>query len=804
MQKTYLFFLLFLLSTLSKGEIRLKVNEFFTSDGLPHRSIGCMIQDKDGLMWFATWNGLCSYDGQQFRGYNTIDSLKIGRLDVIAETEKGEIWCQSYDNHFYLFHPATATFSICDTVMPTLLPGKNTIKKKVECIGNRLILYPPFLSEKFEFQVNENKGLESTLHYCYGDKQGNLWVNFNDKLYKFSFLPIRYNTQTRPDGESSPLFNNEVRSFMIDHHNRLWIGCKNKHIYIYNAKNQFIGYFSRNGRISREPVSFDGKVYHMLEDKSGDIWIATKGEGLFRMESTEAEDVFKPTHYHTQNKNAAISNNELYYLQEDRDQNIWTGTFGCGLDKILPKRKDLEQTPVNQTHIRNFWNIFPKNKKGVRVRHFEFIREHLLAVATTDGLMLCNTETGKMQTLGNGNTMQVHKAHNGKIYVATLGQGLKQLIENNHSWELVSVTASQGDLPDVIVSLTEDQEGNIWLISDNYLTKVYSETGITERYGESFFNKAIVFSEAIPVLTRHGDLLLGTASGFIRMNPRKVKRDSAFIPNLIFTDLKINNKHQITTKILPDSLQEFTLNKTDNSFAIQFSALDFINPDNIKYAYSLEKEDAAENWIYIRNHHSISFSNLQKGKYRLRIKSTNSDGVWVPNEKSIIITVESPVRWLLYVIPGCILLLGAGWFVYYRKRQVSRLLEQADKKEEIELNPSCPEIRTQDDIFIEKIMKYMEENMDNPDLSVDVFASYMGYSRSRFYKQMKSAINKTPVDFIREIRIKRATYLFDSHQYNVSEVAFMTGFSDSKYFSKVFKKETGLTPTEYLNKRDNP
>lgn len=122
------------------------------------------------------------------------------------------------------------------------------------------------------------------------------------------------------------------------------------------------------------------------------------------------------------------------------------------------------------------------------------------------------------------------------------------------------------------------------------------------------------------------------------------------------------------------------------------------------------------------------------------------------------------------------------------------------QKEKIELNPSCPEIRTQDDIFIEKIMAYMEENMDNPDLSVDAFASYMGYSRSRFYKQMKISIDKTPVDFIREMRIKRAAYLLDSRQYNVSEVAFMIGFSDSKYFSKVFKKETGLTPTEYLNR----
>ena len=70
-------------------------------------------------------------------------------------------------------------------------------------------------------------------------------------------------------------------------------------------------------------------------------------------------------------------------------------------------------------------------------------------------------------------------------------------------------------------------------------------------------------------------------------------------------------------------------------------------------------------------------------------------------------------------------------------------------------------------------------------------------SRSILYQRFKEILDTTPAAFITEIRIKRAMQLLSQHKYSVTDVAFMTGFSDAKYFGKVFKKKVGVTPAKY-------
>ena len=117
------------------------------------------------------------------------------------------------------------------------------------------------------------------------------------------------------------------------------------------------------------------------------------------------------------------------------------------------------------------------------------------------------------------------------------------------------------------------------------------------------------------------------------------------------------------------------------------------------------------------------------------------------------------------------------------------------------LTPSQPQITPYDEQFMQKVMEFMEEQMDNAELTIDEFAEKLMLSRTIFYRKLKSIIGLTPVDFIREIRIKRAVQLIDSGEYNFSQVAYMTGFNDPKYFSKCFKKVIGITPSEYKEKK---
>ena len=116
------------------------------------------------------------------------------------------------------------------------------------------------------------------------------------------------------------------------------------------------------------------------------------------------------------------------------------------------------------------------------------------------------------------------------------------------------------------------------------------------------------------------------------------------------------------------------------------------------------------------------------------------------------------------------------------------------------LTPSQPQITPYDEQFMQKVMEFIEEQMDNAELTIDEFAEHLMLSRTIFYRKLKSIIGLTPVDFIREVRIKRAAQLIDSGEYNFSQVAYMTGFNDPKYFSKCFKKVVGITPSEYKEK----
>ena len=96
-----------------------------------------------------------------------------------------------------------------------------------------------------------------------------------------------------------------------------------------------------------------------------------------------------------------------------------------------------------------------------------------------------------------------------------------------------------------------------------------------------------------------------------------------------------------------------------------------------------------------------------------------------------------------------------------------------------------------------RILKYVTEHIDTPDLKIDNIAEAMGMSRSVLYTKIKQQLGMTPIDFVRHVRIMRACELLKDTDESLSSVAFAVGFSDAKYFSKVFKRETGIVPTEY-------
>ena len=277
----------------------------------------------------------------------------------------------------------------------------------------------------------------------------------------------------------------------------------------------------------------------------------------------------------------------------------------------------------------------------------------------------------------------------------------------------------------------------------------------------------------------------------------------------------------------------------------------------MSYAYRLDDGE----WNYLGRSHEASFNHLPAGRHRLQVRSTNSDGEWQDNTTELIIEAE-PTFWeswmgtLLKVLAIVAVVLVA--FHIYRLRQKIRLerqmnsmksnfyedvsqqlrepltqigdmvaadisqgspegstatasLEQVqhqaqemlaiveEKINEYELTP--PEVIDENKRMMDQLMEYLEEHIGDSDLKVEDMAEAVHLGRSVFYGKVKTMTGMAPVDFVRNLRIKRACDLLERSQYTISQIAYQVGFTDPKYFSKCFKKDTGLTPSEFKGQR---
>ena len=114
--------------------------------------------------------------------------------------------------------------------------------------------------------------------------------------------------------------------------------------------------------------------------------------------------------------------------------------------------------------------------------------------------------------------------------------------------------------------------------------------------------------------------------------------------------------------------------------------------------------------------------------------------------------------------------------------------------------PVMPEMSPNDRKFMDKLVELMEQNMDNGELVVDDLVRELAVSRSVFFKKLKTLTGLAPIEFIKEMRIKRAAQLIETGEFNMTQISYMVGINDPRYFSKCFKAQVGMTPTEYREK----
>lgn len=496
------------------------------------------------------------------------------------------------------------------------------------------------------------------------DRQNNFWYSNSFEMGKISFFP---------NASQLTLFDHgyETRAFLVDREKNLWAANKKGVVRIHRPDGSVKGYLTPEGNISPRPASFGRNIYCFMEDKKGEIWLGSKWDGVFRLKNKGNGHYSVQKYEHKENDSYSLSNNSIYSICQDSHGRIWIGTYGGGLNLF----QESQQSGGYFLHNKNLLKNYSRDRFA-KIRIIKEVNQTLL-IGTTEGLLTFSTDfkrpadirfhanvriPDKVTSLSSNDVTYIFTDSRDTTYVLTFTGGINQIVSDSLLTDHIrfkTYTKREGLPSDLVLSMIEDEQNNLWIISENALIKFNPESGSFDRYGKRYLQKEIYFSEGIPVI-QHNQLIIGTEAGIIRINPAALTK-STYTPPIAFTGLKIQGVQQ-TRPI--DDLEELHLEPHERNVSFQFAALDYIEPTSINYAYRLK---GLENqWNEVDNNRTASYINLSPGKYELQIRSTNSDGVWTDNVRSLPINVI-PTFWetywatLFYVV---LFVLFTGTIVY--------------------------------------------------------------------------------------------------------------------------------------------
>ena len=256
-----------------------------------------------------------------------------------------------------------------------------------------------------------------------------------------------------------------------------------------------------------------------------------------------------------------------------------------------------------------------------------------------------------------------------------------QSIDEDGDAAFKSYCVEDGLPSDILLSIREDNKGNLWMSTENGISKFIPEEERFENYADKHLSSRLRFSEAASLYTSWGNLMYGTSEGIFLFKPDSLRK-STYVPPLVFSKLLISNEdvtpgeNSVLQRSLDDT-RRLKLSHKENIFTIQFAALDYTDPSEIQYAYILEGFE--KSWNYVGKQRMATYTNLPKGDYVFKVRSTNAEGVWTENTRLLDIEVlpsfwETPFAYFLYVLFVLLIIVTAVYilFTIYRlKHEVS-------------------------------------------------------------------------------------------------------------------------------------
>ena len=766
----------------------IRIQHFGESDGFSEALVQHMIQDRQGYIWLATWDGLRRYDGYRFETFKTRPGdncpLETNRFSYLAEDGNGNIICRSNEKS-YLFNTQSHRFEIYNKKVKTKVYHASEAVKKLVA------------------QIKDYENIE--VRILLTDRQQGIWTYTHRGLERLSQTSQTARTQKiAQQGEEV------VSALLTDRQNQLWAADKNGYIRI-SRKGTPMRWLATDGTLHTTPVCFGNAAYCLYEDSKGIVWIGAKPGGLFRLTPANGRFIVKrfvPDEYDAY----SINNESVYGIAEDTEHRLIIATFGGGMNI------GIQQTDGSMrfVHCGNQLKIYPKD--GLLSRCVWLLSDGTALLGTNDGLYTVSLnepyekmhfyvnrrQPDRASSLSNNYVMEILQTRKGEFFLATSGGGTEKILSRKLLSDTIRFqhySVSEGIASDMNQTLAEDSDGSLWIVSAGSLSLLNTSTGVATNYWRLLSDAGEVFTEATPALLSDSSMVLGTTQGTLTLHPQQMAK-SRFVPKIVF-----------------DCEKEIRLSPDERDINIRFAALDYNKNEEIVYAYRMEGID--QKWRYTRNN-EINYASLAPGTYTLHVKSTNGDGVWVDNEETIVLHRaahfnETPWAWMLYGLLTALLIFIVGATVKYI-RMLQRELKDTrlTSKEQIELlgaqlkqllpitedvkeiHEEDGQLSHEDRQFANRLKDFVTKNIDNASLSVMDMAQAMNVSRTVLFVRMKHIFDSSPNNYLLNTRINYAKRLLSESSTRVSDVAYRCGFSDPKYFSRCFKKLTGMLPKEYV------
>lgn len=680
------------------------------SNSLTSNRVSSIFEDSRGYLWIGTQRGLNLMDPQRkriehfFHDAKDTSSIIDDDIHSITENKSGNVWIVTAGGVDVFDHSSGRFIHFLHIAgSPSTLASNDTYAILSASDGSLWLgtsrSLDRYANGKFtHYIIHDDKTSHYNVTQIVEDPQGKLWLISNFALVRFDPRTSHYEF-IRAEPATSAMY--------IDNTGTLWLGANGKGVDRFPSKgNRFELYEGQRienvmfGDLISKLDKFAGKkfVYPSIhgqsfaEDKDGNVWIATLFDGIFFYNIREKRFLryqYRPDMRHLDDRR------KVYFPYVGLSGRIWIGTeYGVAeLDRRTKKfvyyrlyRDDYKISRFER--LSGSYNITCMNEDSSGILWVGTPDAGLIRFDPSDGSKLYYTFKARDTTSLSSNfilSIEPDPLEPSRyLWIGTDGGGMNKFDKKAGQAEHFD---DRNGLPNnVVYGILADRAGYLWLSTNRGLCRFDPRTRIVRVFDVRDGLQSNEFNRREFFRTRDGKMYFGGIGGVDAFYPEQVK-DNPHIPPIVITDFKILNRSVTPGRPKGILIRPITMTDTiavdyrDNVLSFEFASLDYSEPEKNEYEYMLEGFDSR--WIMAGStDRSVTYTNLDPGKYILRVKGSNNDGVWNETGRSLVLIVNPPFWMTVWfrVSAGLILFLvvaGTARYVELRKiRERTRRLEQ--------------------------------------------------------------------------------------------------------------------------------